>query len=338
MASSSLTRQAHGVMKAVILSKYGPASALRLGQLPKPAPTADEVLIRVRATAVNDWDWSYARGRPFLYRLMFGLRKPKIDVLGAELAGTVEAVGDDADTFEPGDRVYGDISEAGFGGFAEYACVSQETVRPMADDMTFEQAAALPHAAMLALQGLVDLGKIEKGDRVLINGAGGGVGIVGVQICAQYDAAVTGVDSAPKLETLRTVGFDDVIDYRQVDFTKNGQRYDLVLDAKTTRSPLRYLRSLKRGGRYITVGGRLPRLAQVAILGPLIHRLTGKRLRVLALKPNSDLEHINDLFQTAGLRPVIDGPYSLSDVPTALERFGEAHHVGKVVITIDEET
>jgi NADPH:quinone reductase-like Zn-dependent oxidoreductase len=321
-------------MKALVLTRYGPPSALRLGQLTKPSPKDDEVLVKVRATAVNDWDWCFVRGRPLLYRLMFGLRKPKVSVLGAEVAGTVQAVGDNASSFGLGDHVYGDISEAGFGAFAEYVCVRQDALCLMAPQMTFEQAAALPHAAMLALQGLVDAGQLQQGEKVLINGAGGGVGTVGVQICGQYGAEVTGVDSAPKLDTLREVGFDHVIDYRQADFTSNGQRYDLILDTKTNRSPLRYLRSLAPGGRYVTVGGRLPRLAQLFCLAPFVSRLAGKRLHIVALKPNSDLPYINDLFETKGLRSVIDGPYALSDVPRAIERFGEANHVGKVVITV----
>lgn len=273
------------------------------------------------------------RGRPLLYRLMFGLSRPKVSVLGAEVAGTVEAIGDNANSFALGDDVYGDISEAGFGGFAEYVCVRQDALCLMAPQMSFEQAAALPHAAMLAFQGLVESGQIQQGDKVLINGAGGGVGIVGVQICAQYGAEVTGVDSAPKLDTLRAVGFAHVIDYRQLDFTTNGERYDLILDTKTNRSPFKYLRSLASGGRYVTVGGRLPRLAQLFCLAPFVTRLSDKRLGIVALKPNRDLPYINDLFETKGLRSVIDGPYELTDVPRAIERFGEANHVGKVVIT-----
>ena len=270
---------------------------LQLQEVAKPEPGDDEVLVKVRATAVNDWDWCFVRGKPYIYRLMFGLVRPRVAVLGAEIAGTVEATGEGATKFQPQDRVYGDISEAGFGGFADYACVREDALGLMPSDMTFEQAAALPHAAMLALQGLVDVGQIRHGERVLINGAGGGVGTIGVQIAKQYGAEVTGVDHAPKLETLRSVEFDHVIDYRREDFTRNGQRYDLILDTKTSRSTFRYLRSLTPGGRYVTVGGQLPRLLQTFFMGPLISRVTGKRVR-------------------------------------AVRRFGEAKHVGKVVITI----
>ena len=321
-------------MKAVVLTKYGPPEGLQLKEVPKPAPGDHEVLIKVRATTVNDWDWCFTRGKPRLYRLLFGFFRPKVEILGAEVAGQVEAVGSNVTKFQPGDDVYGDISEAGFGGFAEYVCVREDALGRKPPGMTFEQAAALPHAAMLALQGLVDVGQIRQGERVLINGAGGGVGTIGVQIAKEYGAEVTGVDSALKLDTLRSVGFDHVIDYRREDFTRNGQHYDLILDTKTNRSTFRYLRSLNPGGRYVTVGGQLPRLLQAFCMGPLISRVSGKHVRIVALKPNKDLGYVNDLFETNGLECVIDGPYQLSDVPQAVQRFGEAKHVGKVVITV----
>lgn len=321
-------------MKAIVLSRYGLSNVLTVEEISKPAPKKDEVLIKVHATTVNDWDWSLMRGKPYPYRLMSGLFKPKIAILGAEVAGTVEAVGNSATRFKPGDRVYGDISEAGFGGFAEYVCVRETALVHMPCGMAFEQAAALPHAALLALQGLVDAGKIQRGESVLINGAGGGVGTIGVQIAKEYGCEVTGVDRDFKLGALKSIGFDHVIDYQQVDFTKTEQRYDLILDTKTTRSPFRYLRALNPGGRYVTVGGHLPRLLQVFCTGSGIAKLSGKHLRILGLKPNKGLDHINRLFQSHALECVIDGPYALADVPKAVERFGEAKHVGKVVIAV----
>ena len=321
-------------MKAIILTRYGSPDVLQLEEMAKPEPGDDEVLVKVRATAVNDWDWCFVRGRPYIYRLLFGLVSPKVAVLGVEVAGIVEATGNGATKFQPGDHVYGDISEAGFGGFADYVCVREDALVRKPPGMTFQQAAALPHAAMLALQSLVDVGQIRQGERVLINGAGGGVGTIGVQIAKQYGAEVTGVDNALKLDTLGSMGFDHVIDYQREDFTRNKQRYDLILDTKTNRSPFRYLRSLKPGGRYVTVGGRLPRLLQAFCMGPLISRVSGKHVRIVALKPNKDLGYVNDLFETNGLECVIDGPYQLSDVPQAVQRFGEAKHVGKVVITV----
>ena len=321
-------------MKAMVLTRYGSPDVLQLQELVKPEPGDGEVLVKVRATAVNDWDWGFVRGKPYIYRPLMGLFRPRVAVLGAEVAGTVEAAGNGATKFQPGDDVYGDISEAGFGGFAEYVCVREDALGPKPPGMTFEQAAALPHAAMLALQGLVDVGQIRQGERVLINGAGGGVGTIGVQIAKQYGAEVTGVDRALKLETLSSVGCDHVIDYRREDFTRNGQRYDLILDTKTTRSPVSYLRSLNPDGRYVTVGGHSLRLLQVLCMAPLISRLRRKQVRLVALKPNKDLGYVNDLFERNELECVIDGPYRLSDAPQAIQRFGEAKHVGKVVIAV----
>lgn len=292
------------------------------------------MLVRVHATSVNDWDWSFVRGRPYVYRLMYGLLKPRVAVLGAEVAGVVEAVGRRATRFQPGDRVYGDLSEAGFGGFAEYVCVREDALASMPEGMPFEQAAALPHAGALAMQGLIDVGKIQPNERVLINGAGGGVGTIGVQIARRYGAELTGVDSADKLDLLRSMGFDHVIDYQRVDFTRSGRRYDLILDTRTNRSPFRYLRALAPGGRYVTVGGRLPRLLQAFCLGPFTSRLAKRQLRVVALRTNKDLPYLNDLFERGELRCAVDGPYALRDVPQAMLRFGEARHLGKVVITV----
>lgn len=300
----------------------------------RPEPKDDEVLVRVHATTVNDIDWAFMRGRPRIYRLMFGVFSPKVSILGAEIAGTVEAVGPRATRFVPGDRVYGDICEAGLGGFAEYVSVRDTALTHIPPGVSFQQAAALPHAAMLAWQGLVDVGKIRHGERVLINGAGGGVGTIGVQIAKAYGCDVTGVDRDFKLPALESIGFDHVIDYQQVDFTENGQRYDLILDARTTRSPLRYLRALRPGGRYVTVGGDLPRLFQILCMGAAVARVTGKRLQIVALKPNKGLDHIHRLIESHGLACVIDGPWALADGPAAIERFGQARHVGKIVLTV----
>lgn len=321
-------------MKAMVFRRYGPPERLRLVDRVPPVPEAGEVLVAVRATSVNDWDWGLVRGRPYLLRLGFGLVKPRVKVPGAEVAGTVEAVGDRVTRFRPGDHVYGDISTEGLGGFAELVCVSEKALAPKPEAMTFEQAAALPHAAMLALQGLVDLGRIQPAERILINGAGGGVGTLGVQIAKRYETEVTGVDAGFKLEALRSMGFDHVLDYREVDFTRTGERYDLILDTRTNRSPFRYLRALRPRGRYVTVGGDLLRLLQIFCLGPLLFRAAGKRVRVLGLDPNKDLEWVNESFEEHRLEPVIDGVYPLSEAPRALEHFGAARHIGKIVITV----
>lgn len=321
-------------MKAVVLTRFGPPDVLRLQDVDEPSPEDDEVLLKVHATAVNDWDWQFMNGRPFALRLLYGVFTPKVDILGAEVSGRVEAVGAKAIKFHVGDEVYGDISESGFGGFAEYVCVREDALTRKPAEMTFEQATSLPHASALAMQGLIDRGQIHEGAKVLINGAGGGVGTLGVQIAKTFGAETTGVDSGAKLGMMRSVGFDHIIDYEREDFTDNGQQYDLILDTKTTRSPFRYLRSLRRDGIYVTVGGHLPRLLQAVILGPLIALLTNKKIRVVALEPNKDMNRINELFRAGKLECVLDGPFALRDVPEAIQLFGDGRHMGKVVISV----
>lgn len=321
-------------MKAIIYRRYGTPEVMQLREQPVPIAGKGQVRVKVHATAINDWDWTLLRGQPHLLRLFSGPFKPKITILGTEVAGVVEALGEGVTRFAVGDRVYGDLSEAGFGGFADYVSVPENAVHPMTTNMTFEQAATLPHAGLLALQGLVGAGAIRHGDRVLINGAGGGVGAIGLGIAKTYGCSVTGVDKASKLGALNAMGFDDTLDYEQTDFTRYGQRYDLVLDAKTTHSPLRYLNALEPGGRYVSVGGYLPKLFQLFCAGPVIRKVTNKQLIILALKPNQGLDRLNDLFESGALHCMIDGPFALTDVPAAMARFGRADHLGKIVISV----
>ena len=323
-------------MKAFVFTKYGPPDVLELREVRTPTPKDDELLIRVHAASVNDWDWCLVRGKPFFIRLMSGLPKPKkITILGVDVAGRVEAVGRSVKRFQPGDDVYGDLSECGFGGFAEYVCADENAFTLKPASMTFIEAAAIPHAAMLALQGLRDIGQIQPGQKVLINGAGGGVGLFGVQIAKLIGVDVTGVDSVSKLDMMRSMGFDQVIDYAQEDFTKNGQRYDLILDAKTNRSTFDYVRALRPNGTYVTVGGSMIRLLQALFLGPWISKFSKKNIRIVALNPNKDLDYINELFEAGKVKSVIDGPYEFSEVPEAVRRFGEGKHNGKVVIAVE---
>ncbi len=254
---------------------------LQLKEVEKPIPKENEVLVKVIATAVNDYDWSMVRGKPYLYRLMFGIIKPKRKIPGMELAGIIEALGTNATSFKVGDAVYGDISGYGFGSFAEYICINEKALKLKPGKMSFEQAASIPHASMLAVQALIDIGKVEKGEKILINGAGGGFGTFGLQIAKLYNTEVTGVDTGDKLKMMKSIGFDHIIDYRKEDFTKNGQRYDLILDAKTNRSTFNYLRSLSPNGRYVTVGGTISRLLQAFILGPLIRLFSKKKSALL---------------------------------------------------------
>lgn len=334
-------------MKAIVLSHYGSPEQLALRDIEKPMPKDGEVLVNVHATTINDWDWCLVRGTPFYIRVLCGWRKPNISVPGAEIAGRIEAVGQNVTQFQVGDAVYGDISECGFGGFADYVCVPETALANVPDGITFAQAAAIPHAAMLALQGLRDAGHLQPGQqpgqkllsqkllsqKLLINGAGGGVGSLGVQIAHALGVKdVTGVDHASKFALMRSLGFTHTLDYTHTDFTTGKERYDIILDTKTNRSPFTYLPVLKPGGTYVTVGGLTPRLLQVALLGPMIHRLTQKRVHVVNLQPNKDLDYINELLVAGQLKPAIEGPYPLSDVPRLIQHFGEGRHLGKVVI------
>lgn len=325
-------------MKAIVLTQYGLADALQLQDVEKPIPKADEVAIAVRATTLNDWDWCLMRGTPFYIRLFCGLRTPNVRIPGAEIAGRVEAVGSKVTKFEPGDAVYGDISEAGFGGFAEYVCIKENALALKPERMSFIEAAAMPHAAMLAIQGLRDEGHLQAGEKVLINGAGGGVGTLGIQLAKLMGAAeVTGVDSSDKFELMRTYGCDRVIDYQKEDFTAGGDRYDLILDTKTNRSLFKYLRVLHPNGRYVTVGGTTDRLSQTLLLGAPIRKFSNQDARIVTLNPNQDLEYVNELVEASKVHPAIDGPYQLEEIPKLIHYFGTGKHKGKVVITVGHE-
>ena len=321
-------------MKAIVYTKYGPPEVLQLKEVEKPTPRDNEALVKVHAASVNDWDWMALNGESFVTRLIHGLLKPKIKILGCDIAGQVEAVGKNVKQFQQGDEVFGDLWECGFGGFAEYVCAPENALALKPASMTFEEAAAIPQAGMLAVQGLRDKGQIQSGQKLLINGAGGGVGTFGVQIAKLYGVEVTGVDSSGKLDMMRSIDFDHVIDYTKEDFTKNGQCYDLILDNKMNRSIFDYMRALSPNGIYVTTGGSIARFFQAFLLGPLISLFSKKSIRIVALKPNKDLAYMNELFEAGKITSVIDGPYKLSEVPEALRYFGEGNHKGKVVITV----
>lgn len=319
-------------LKAVVYSKYGGPEVLQLKEIEKPFPKDDEVLIKVYAASINDWDWGLLHG-DFINRILNGFLKPKRKILGSDIAGRIEAVGKHVTHFKTGDEVYGDLSGS-WGGFAEYVCANEKALALKPAAMSFEEAAAIPQAAMLAVQGLIDKGKIHSGQKLLINGAGGGVGTFGIQIAKFYGVEVTGVDTTGKLDMLRSIGFDHVIDYTQEDFTKNGKCYDLILDVKTNRSMFAYASALCRHGVYVTVGGSVARLLQALLLGPFISMISKKHLLIVALKPNKDLLYMNGIFETGKVNPVIDGPYKLHELPEAFRLFGKAEHKGKVVITM----
>jgi len=322
-------------MKAAVFRKYGAPADLKIEDVEKPKPKDDEVLVRVNAASINDWDYELLHGRPFINRLGFGLFKPRRHRIGCDIAGTVESVGRLVTRFEPGDDVYADLSTVGFGAFSEYVSAPPAALCRKPKGMSFEQAAAIPQAAELAAQALIDSGRIRDGDRVLINGAGGGVGTIGLQIAKQWDVNITGVDSLSKLEALQNLGYDHVTDYRQQDFTKSGETYDLVVDVRTDRPVYRYLRALKPNGRYVTVGGFMNRLFAVFFVGLAIRPFTRKSLSVIGLDTNKHLGYLNELFEAGQFKPVVDRVFHFSDLAQALDYYGSKKFVGKIVLTFD---
>lgn len=322
-------------MKAIVYTRYGSPDDLELKEIDKPVPKDDEVLIKVHAVSINDWDWQLLNGSPFINRLINGLFKPKRSILGSDIAGQIETVGKNVKQFKPGDEVYGDLS-GDWGGFAEYVCARESFVALKPAEATFAEAAAIPQAGLLALQGLRDAGRIQPGQKLLINGAGGGVGTFAIQLARLYGVyEVTGVDNAGKLELLRSMGFNQVIDYTKEDFTQKGQRFDLILDTKTNRSIFKYIRSLNPNGVYATVGGSIFRILLIFLAGPLISLLSKRHLRVVPLKQNRDLAYMNELCNAGKIKPVIEGTYKLNDLPQAMRHFGEGKHKGKLVIIMD---
>jgi NADPH:quinone reductase-like Zn-dependent oxidoreductase len=320
-------------MKAIVYTRYGPPEVLQLKEVAKPTPRDDEVLIKVHAVSVNRSDWEGLRGKP-LYARLGGLLRPRQQRLGSDIAGRVETAGRDIRRFRPGDEVFGDILPR-LGGFAEYVCARESALAPKPASMTFEEAAAIPQAAVIALQGIRDKGQVQPGQKVLVSGAGGGAGTFAVQLAKLYGAEVTGVDNTGKLDFMRSLGADHVIDYTREDFTKNGNQYDLILDVVAHRSVFAYKRALESGGSYLLTGGSVATIFQILLLGPLIRVTTGKKIRILAVRPNlKDMDYITELCEAGKVAPVIDRRYPLGEVPEALRYLGEGRTKGKVVITV----
>ena len=324
-------------MKAMVRHKYGSPNVLEVQEIDKPIVTDGEVLVRVHAASVNPYDWHFLRGKPFFVRLTEGLLKPKKKILGVDMAGQVEAVGRDVKQFQPGDEVFG--GSANLGAFAEYVCVPENAALVLKPaSVTFEDAAAVPLAALTALQGLRDKGQIQPGHKVLINGASGGVGTFAVQIAKSFGAEVTGVCSTRNLDMVRSIGADHVIDYTQEDFTKNGQTYDLIYCAVGNRSAAAYKRALNPRGICVVAGFTTMShmLFQVLFLGAWVSMTGSKKIRDMGMmKPNKeDLVFIKELLEAGKVVPVIDRRYPLSEVPEALRYLEEGHARGKVVITV----
>ncbi len=322
-------------MKALVYTQYGNADVLRFEEVAKPAPKEGEVLIKVEAVAINSADWRLLSADPFFARFDTGLRKPKNPILGGDVAGRVEAVGPNVTQFKRGDAVFGDLSSAGRRGLAEFVTAPQTMLALKPVNLSFEEAAAVPMAAVTALQGLRDNGHIQSGQDVLIHGASGGVGTFAVQIAKSVGANVTAVCSTRHVDTARSLGADHVIDYTREDFTKNRQRYDLIMATNGNRSLSDYRRALKPKGTYVAAGGTMKQIFQGLLLGPLMSKLTGKTMGTLMAKPSQkDLNIVKGMLEAGNLVVVIDRCVPFSEAIEAMRYLGEGHARGKVVVSM----
>ncbi len=323
-------------MKALVYRAYGTPDVLHIEEIPTPAPGGGEVLVRVHASSVNDFDFHLLTGHPAINRIG-GLRHPKYLVLGSDVAGVVEAVGSGVTRFRAGDRVFGDMSPFGFGAFAEFVCAPQAAFAPMPTNLTFVQAAAVPQAGSLALAGLRQRVPITPEHDILINGAGGGVGTFAVQMAKHFGATVTGVDAARKLATVSAAGADHVIDYREQDFAIAGKQYDLIVDVASRRSLAAYRRCLKPGGVCSIIGGSIPRIAMLMALSTVLSAGHDSHISVPKWKPNDPAETaaLTTMLENGTVTPVIDSVVPFDGIPDAFGRFAAQEHTGKIAISID---
>jgi NADPH:quinone reductase-like Zn-dependent oxidoreductase len=320
-------------MKAMVYHKYGCPDVVCMDDIEQPIPADDEVLVKVYAVSINAWDWDTLTGKPFEYRLLHGVLKPKSTKLhGCDIAGIIVDTGKNVTGFQVGDEVFGDVSAAGWGAFAEYYCAAENQLIHKPAAMTFADAACLSHGGNLAVQGLIDVGKIQPGQQLLINGAGGSTGTLAIQIAKLFNVEVTAVDHTAKLDMMRAMGADHVIDYTKVDFTRAGKQYDVIFDVKTTRSVFDYQRVLKPNGNYVTVGGNTLRLLQIVLLGKLLNQVN---MSVVSYTANKDSHYIVQLFEEEKLKPVIDRCFSLENTAQAFRYYGAGLSNGKVVVTLD---
>ncbi|RHW41620.1 NAD(P)-dependent alcohol dehydrogenase [Neobacillus notoginsengisoli] len=322
-------------MKAIVCKRYGTPDVLELLEVDKPVPKDDQVLVKVHAASVNFGDLVLLKGEPYLARLAFGLTKPKYPIPGGDMAGQVEAVGKDVREFKVGDEVFGDLSGSGWGSYAEYAAVPESALAKKPANVTYEEAAAVPMAAVTALQGMRDKGKIQSGQKVLINGASGGVGTFAVQLAKSFGAEVTAVCSTRNVEIARLLGADHVIDYKKEDFTLRSEQYDLILGVNGNHPISAYKRALKPEGRFVHVGGSESQMFQTMLLGPWISMTGSRKMSNMLQRANQhDLNVIKNLIEAGKIKPVIDRRYQLSEISEAFRYFAEGHAQGKVVITV----
>lgn len=322
-------------MKAIVYTQYGTPDRLHLQEVEKPTPGAGEVLVKVMASSINSWDADLLKGNAFIIRLIGGFFKPRHKILGADIAGIVESVGFNVEEFKPGDEVLGDIAEKGFGGYAEYVSVPEKLLARKSPAMTFHQGAALPQAGLLALQGLRYYGEISAGQKILINGAGGGVGPIALQYAKYRGAEVTCVDSEEKFDLLRSLGADHLLDFRKEDYTKTGIQYDKILDVTAHRTVADYKRALKPGGIFSMIGGSMGWLLIQLMMRAVIPFKGNKKVGIMGYKPNrKDLDYLVQLFEEGKVIPIVDRSFDLAETPEAFQYFMSGKFKGKIIISV----
>ncbi len=322
-------------MKAITHNKFGPPKeVLKIEEVKKPSPKDDEVLVKVQANSITYSNMMLVTGKPRIARFVgMGLFKPSNEIPGSDIAGTIEAVGENIKKFKPGDEVYGDLSGDGRSCLAEYVCAPGSALAQKPSNLSFEEASAVPEAALVALQALRDHGKIKSGMNVLINGASGGIGTFAVQIAKYYGAKVTGVCSTKNLDLVRSIGADHVIDYTKESITQNGEQYDIILGTAGFQTLSDYKKALRPHGIYISTGGAMKQTFQAMLLGPFVSMFGNKKLGGMMVKPNLDLDFMRELIESGKVKPVIDRIYKFDETAEAFEYYAKGHARGKVIIT-----
>lgn len=323
-------------MKAIVYEQYGTPEELQMKEIPIPDINNEEVLIQAKASSINSWDWDLLTGKPLVYRLFFGLTKPRIKVIGCDIAGTVVKVGNKVKNLKYGDEVMGDISAGKWGAYAEYVVAHEDELIVKPEILSFEEAATIPHTFVLAYQSLFGHHPLKQGDKLLINGAGGGVGTFALQLAKHVGAEVTCVDRAEKLPFLKNLGADQVIDFKKEDFTSNGILYNRIVDVTIQRSLFRYTRSIVPGGSLVVIGGKVKYLLQIAIFGFLISIFNKKKYQLLIHKANKELEQVLPLISQGILKPVVNKIFGLTDTREAFEYYQNGNFVGKIVIQMEK--
>ncbi|KAF0092494.1 MAG: Zn-dependent oxidoreductase [Fusobacteria bacterium] len=324
-------------MKALVIKEYGSPNKLSIEEVPKPIIMSNEVLVKIKAVSINDLDLGIIEGKSLINRLLAGLFRPKIQILGSDIAGVIEEIGESVTKFKIGDKVYGDLSDNKFGGFAEYVATSEKNLCHIAEGMPFDIAAAIPQAGQLAYQALYDFSEITEGQKILINGAGGGVGTFAVQMLRKHKVHLTGVDTDVKREMLLKLGYDEFIDYMKTDFTEQNTQYDIVIDCKTNKSPRKYKKILKENGMYITIGGDIPKVIWIMFMSKYLEKRYRRAFKCVILHTNRNLPEINKMFEEGNLTSIIDPrSFTLETGREAMEYYATGEQLGKVLIVVDE--